>query len=75
MSKPTYKDLGHADVTLFEVMEWDNDMRTWERQVLRDARGVLKDRMDRIKEKAVTSSQAAAPDLNTDTPSLAKEER
>ena len=72
MSKLTTDRLLDGWYVLYDLMKQD-DLRMWERQVLRDARTILTDLLRKNKEKAVTSSQAAAPDLNTDTPRLAKE--
>lgn len=58
MAKPTYSQLDAADTVLFDLMEWDQDMRTWERQVIRDVRKVLHDRQARLKTKADHAGKA-----------------
>jgi len=51
MPYPTYDQLNAVDVTLFELTEWADDMRTWERRVVSDVRALLRDRMKRLKEE------------------------
>ena len=69
MPEPTHERLQLCDDILFELTEFDNTMRTWERQVIRDVRSILKDRMKWLKAKAARTITDTDGSLKTNQPS------
>ena len=49
MSKPTYESLWAINEGLFELMEWDTELRTWQMRVIRDVREIIRDKMRNLK--------------------------
>ena len=65
MPKPTYESLWTLNEGLFELMEFDHDLRTWQMRVIRDVRGIVQDKMREIaQERAIQEEEEEEEKIN-----------